>query len=1097
MTEIANPSLLNLQALFVDGSESHPRKGSHVRVAHHPLLGMPTMPFVLERFGITKDGFERLSFRTDAVWHDKDGNPLTPPFSMAKGDEVTVTLPTGTAITALWAEIVADPGSPPAPDRPVRPIRTPIGRDPVLRPTAPGRPAATRGTAMQVEVFLRSATGPASLLGTRSAPPFAFSGPGIVRLVIRGNGTVVGIRWLDADRVLKSDWQVIDVLNLPHPGGRRYIELSDWGTLCKERVAAQVPSRRPLQDLASALPRFGAPAHTPPDEADRVRTLFEAIAKPLDRLITDPVPQHQQVIRHKLTRADGLTNVLPDNSAEASAPTLGIVLQGQTDPGLGSFLGYKTLDTGDGDGSFRLSFYRVTGFFRNPTNDVLAEGGLLLALLVAAARNLHGLKSQDILFRIFIGLAGNWLGQRGIGARPDPLVPFTGFDMAALAVADHLAPLDPLGPPGLGTPRHVAWLPAPLVAPIRATTTQVDGVPAAGALAAQMRQPEGVGAWRALNKERDIGAGRWRTLILPSAPAADPNLPPAGPPTQTLIADNRTRPEGFTLHAANMDRFGRYSDFAQATGAPGPRPKPPRPVLVGSYAQPDIATLSHVGRVTATVPLPPDSALAPGSFPLDHAELTARVDGAAFGPVRVLPVAGAIEIHPNASIPGQSIPPGQNQSGLRTSFDGPAIPATQSRQLEMTAVWVDTAGQSSLVSEPVLLTMQDPYPPTQIPIPDVLDYAARPDATGTAWVERNIPGSATQRYAVYYADENRLRDHLRRSGQVADATLLAQLVAQPDPAARATTLRAAQARFPAPLFERLEGAVEMLPTPRFRHGLPGTLRVLSAYKVAVEAAANAAGPDLTTLDTVFYGVPNSDPPARPSVKVRLVAPNVGEPAVVAEVTVTLRAGLTQGAVARIRRTRSGVVDALRNPIVATVPMGPVDPGTGLQTAVYRDIGTAVVAPTARLAAFVNYAWLAEVQGAPEHGSISSASGAVPGLWSEASAPATLTLVPDAPPVAPTLVASTSTPAPGGLRDIRVDFTYPSDLTPGTPGPWRIRVERAEPDAGLALVSEDPVPSGTAFAVQSGATEVLPVGTRYRVRLIDPVGRESPAVEHIV
>jgi hypothetical protein len=106
-------------------------------------------------------------------------------------------------------------------------------------------------------------------------------------------------------------------------------------------------------------------------------------------------------------------------------------------------------------------------------------------------------------------------------------------------------------------------------------------------------------------------------------------------------------------------------------------------------------------------------------------------------------------------------------------------------------------------------------------------------------------------------------------------------------------------------------------------------------------------------------------------------------------------------------------------------------------------------------------------------------------------------VPDAPPVAPTLVGATSTPAPGGQRGIRIDFTYPTDLTPGSPGPWRIRVERAEPDAGLSLLSEDPAPSGTAFAVESGATEVLPVGTRYRVRLIDPVGRESPAVEHIV
>jgi len=271
MTEIANPGLLNLQALWIDGSESHPRRGAHVRVAHHPLLGLPAMPFVLERFTVTKDRLERLSFRTDAVWRDKAGNPLTPPFSMNHGDEVTVTLPTGAGITALWAEIIADPGSPPTPDRPVRPvrpIRPPIIRDPILRDPVIVRPVPTPipralATAMQVEAFQRSATGPATSLGTRSDLPFAFSGPGIVRLVVRGNGTVVGIRWLDADRVLKSDWQVIDVLNLPHPGGRRYIELSDWEALCKDRVDAQVPLRRPMQDLASALPRFSAPGHPP------------------------------------------------------------------------------------------------------------------------------------------------------------------------------------------------------------------------------------------------------------------------------------------------------------------------------------------------------------------------------------------------------------------------------------------------------------------------------------------------------------------------------------------------------------------------------------------------------------------------------------------------------------------------------------------------------------------------------------------------------------------------------------------------------------------------------------------------------------------
>ena len=363
-------------------------------------------------------------------------------------------------------------------------------------------------------------------------------------------------------------------------------------------------------------------------------------------------------------------------------------------------------------------------------------------------------------------------------------------------------------------------------------------------------------------------------------------------------------------------------------------------------------------------------------------------------------------------------------------------------------------------------------------------------------MERDIPGTSSGvKYAVYYADENRLRDHLRQSESDDDAALLAQLEAESDPAARATALRLVQTRFPGHLYERLEGAVETSPNLRFRHALPGSLRVLSAYKVAVESEANAAGPDLSQLDTIYYGVPNSDPPARPSVTVKLVEPDVGEgePPLVAEVTVTLRAGVVAASVARLRRTRSGVIDPIRNPVIGTEAFGPVDPVTGLQTAVFRDIGSAEIATAARFLSFIKYAWIAEAQGAEEPGSMSSASGRVPGLWSEASAPASLTLIPDTGPVAPILNGSSSLPAAGGLTAIELTFDYPQDLTPGNPGPWHIRVERAVPDAGLRLLSEEPATGGTTFSVNDA--DVVPSGTRFRVRVIDPVGRESPAVEH--
>lgn len=1130
MENFANPGLLNLQALYVDPSESHAQPGAHIRVTNHPVLGLPVMPFVLEKAEVNITEFERLQFREDAVWY-MNGRQVIPPFSMTDGDHVTVTMPTGAGNMAIWAEILADPGSNPVPDVvPVPPDRLPTR--PPLRPDNPtlrprggirdlsdltGRldldllnPATSFVSAMQVEGFLRSADSGTKSLGTRSEPPFAFSGPGLAKFIIRGRGTVVGIRWLAGDQTQKGlKWEVYEVLNLPHKGGMRYLTLTNWQSLCEARVDAQSPKRRPMQDVTGAVSRMAAPGHAPAQEFDRVNTLFDALENPLDALITHPTPQHQHVTRHALTRESG-ENILPDDSASATIPTLGLVAQGQVDPGMASWMGYKTYDRSHvDDPEHRMTFYRVRGYFKDPSESVLKEDAYqIVRLLVLGARQSLGLRSLADMLQNF-GVAKDWLAKRQVGIVPD-MAQVQGMIMGAMAVADYRAPLDAMQPPQLDQPRHVSWLPSPIDAPIRATETEVRGLSVGGALAVQMRQPQNTGAWRRLNRTIDRGAGAWRTLMLAGMVTRSDDAPPLLPGVaapDTVIADSKTGPETLSLHAAQMDRFGRYSDWATTLGEAGVRPKPPRPVLIGSYRQPTISSGLHAGKITVTVPLPEDDALAPGAFPLLRADITVEVDGTPFGPVLTLPVSAAISIHPNNDIPDPNaapgpggvqpslpIPAGQDRRGVRITIDGPVIPATQSRALRIVARWRDNALQSSVLSEPFALTMTDPYPPAQIAIPDVLDYAARPDATGAAWVERDIPGASSGvKYAVYYADENRLRDHLRETPSAANTALLNQLVAEPDPAARATALRAAQSQFPGHLFERLEGAVETSPTLRFRHALPGSLRVLSAYKVAVEAEANAAGPDLSQLDTIFYGVPNSDPPARPSVTVKLVPPEGGEPALVAEVTVSLRAGVSPGSIARLKRTRSGVIDPLRNPVVATAPFSPADPVTGLQTAVFRDIGAAQIATGARLMSFINYAWIAEAQGAEEPGSVSSASGAVPGLWSEASAPATLTLIPDAAPAAPILTGTTSLLATGGLTDIELSFDYPQDLTPGHPGPWRIRVERAVPDAGLTLLSETPATGGTAFSVNDA--DIVPTGTRFRVRVIDPVGRESPAVEH--
>lgn len=1091
MVDLVNPALVNLQALFVDNSDSHARRGAHIRVNHHPVFGLPMMPFILQRADVSLPEMGRLKLRETAIFRDQTGQQRGLPFSIDKGDEITVTLPLTAGELALWAELIIDPGSP-----------------------LPGQTSA-----ITVEAHVRSATQGTAHLGSRSDGPFAFTASGLVRFVIRGRGTIAAIRWLEStDEQKLLRFFTTDVLNLPHPGGPRYLELSPWEDLCETRITDQRPRRQPLHELDRARPRFTAPGFSDAEEADRIQALFNHISDPLDRLITDPKPQHDQNTRHVVTNPDGQNIMQGDTeTAEATFPSLGLMFQSTVDPGLASWMGYKTLDTDNNtDDQQRLSIYRLIAILPNPTQSVIdtfAEDDPLLPLAIGVMRRNHSVLSTDALFQTFEAEAGPYLRERGIlfGLGGDTRF---GFAFHATAVADHFAPLDPLTPPRPDTPTHVNWGPSPLDAPLRATDTGVRGIIAGGALAAHLRSPASSGDWRTLN--RKLPGSQWHTLIAATPPGEEDTITTT-PPPDTILTDTQTGPDDIAVHVAQMDRFGRFSDFANRTGAPGPRPRPPRPTLLASYAQAEVTTPpDHRGRITVTVPMPEESALAPGAFPLDRVEIDLRVEDVLRPDLKItLQASDAVSIHPHSSWPlpaptpanpnpqPPAIPPGEDQTGLRITIDGPNIPPQQSRKLTLEARWVDTANQPSARSEPTHLQMSDPYPPAQISSPDVLDYSARPDATGAAWVERGWQAQGTNtRHAVYYTDENRLRDFLRKTLTPANTALLTALEAEPDPAARATRLRAANDTFPDHLFERLKDVIDTSATPQisFRHALPGSLRVLSGYKIATESAETGARPNLAGLDTVYFAVPNADPPPRPTVMARLVAPNPGEPDLVAEITVTLRPGLTEGRRARIRRTRSGVIDPLRNPVLGTVDFGPVDPDTGLQTATFRDLGAALVAPAARFAPFVSYAWIAEAQGPEEPGSAASANGSVQALWSEASPPATLDTVPDAPPVAPILLGRDATTVAGGFSNVSLAFDYPIDLVPAHLGAWHIRVERALPSSGLQLMGETPALPGTRFTVAGDPDQpdrVLPTGTRFRIRVIDPIGRESPPVEQIL
>mgnify|MGYP001627776972 CR=1 FL=1 len=1072
-----NSGLLHLSALFIDGSDSHARAGAHLKIAQHPLLGLPVTPFVIERADVTDKDMARLNFRDAALFRDQNGVVRVPPFSIAQGEEITINLPTSPNIQAIWAEIIMDPAGDNEP---------------------------------RARAYLRSVAGEDAYLGQRSGMPLAFTGAGIVRLVLRGVGTVVGLRWLNAADKQKLDYRVVDVLNLPHAGGPRYAALTNWGNLCDHRRDTQTPKRRPMQDTNGAPARAAAPVHNTSEEKERIEAFFSELSAPLNDLITAAPPQLDQVMLRELLDADG-NNISEDGSGEIRIRSLGLFLQAQAEPGMASYCGYKTLDRDKLDSSnHRLSLYRLTAVFQNPANGVLEqarERGEVFADLIEAARQGSELLPPQQLAELWNNLAGSFLIKRKITAKFE-LERRNCMALGGVAVADHRAVLQPMARPALDKPEHQHWLPTDEEDPRRVVETGVRDLVAGSAIAATRRQPVSSAQYFPQNSEVVDGGGKvWRALILPNIPQAGgfaTPVPPAGLP-DAFISDSYVGPDEFRLYAAQMDRFGRYSDWVNVQGDKGPRPKPPRPVVQGNYRQPDVASGSHRGRVTATVPMPDAATLAPGSYPLSHARLTVTVDGAAFGAPVDLPVTTLVSIYVDGNTPPQPpATPEDDRWAVQTQFDGPVLAALASKKMEITAVWIDTEGQVSTLSEPLRLTMTDPYPPAQLSPIDTLLYAARPDATGKSWVERSLPKPASgTAYAVYYTDENRLRDHLNNLGTPAALSVVATLESETDPVQRAVALEANEALFPGFLFERLKGVTQEIDSAgnmEFRHALSGSLKLLSGYKVVTEATATAARPDLETVQTVFYGVPNSEPPSQPVITARQVAGTGGEPDLVVELTITHRPGVTEARSARLRRTRSGVVDPIRNPVIGTAIFGPVDPDTGLQTATYRDTGSALIAPAARLSPFIKYAWLAEAQGAPEPGSTTPSGDPMGARWSKPSAPVTLDVVPDTAPAAPLFNARSGSTVAGGIQGLEMTFDAAGDLVPTSLGPWVVAVDRRLPDQAMTRITERAAGAGTSFTIAGDpddATFITPTGTLFRLRLIDPLGRQSPPVDHVI
>lgn len=1117
MQSFINPTLFNAHALPVDNNEPHAQVGNHLRVNTHPLLGLPVAPFVVHRAVI--DNTKVLNVRTEAVFTDENGRILVPPFDVTPGNPVTARIVLSAGEVCLWAQVNAISqedmdgqnrngagGGNLAPDlssglhptlRPGATIALPRGSHispPLVRPIHEIRPELHIPGAILValkkklvcEAFVNSAMGPASI-GTRSARRYAFSAPGIIEIRITGTGKVSGISWIEAKDPQHIDYEPYAILNLPHKGGARYIALDNAVSLATARVENQAPKRRPLQETQNAPAPGAAPMATVGFEKNRVASLLPDLEQHLESLINDvSVSPFDQIIEEKIVDENG------NEVGESTMSRLQHVYQAQSDPGTASLLGYKLRDDDWHETEQRVVFYRIDGFFHDfPQDKPVFERSiseLLFDAMVAAVPPKTRNWSRDELFRQFTSTAGSIPDVKVASDARGKLESHDRyFGLSTCAIADRGAPLDMVVAPNLTNATHKNWLPEVPPAAKREIIVDATGVRVAGLLAAGKRTPASgpVGRYDALNKANL--AGFHLPLVL-SLNVDDQTSEPIFEPGTGFIADRNAEPPPIRYFLSQQDRFGRWSNWAARNAVAGPRPKPPRPEFQAFYTQPSVSdAISTGGEILVKIMVPDPEALAPGSNLLDRLRLF--IKDKTLGTTTTLDEAEANK----AGFPAPADP---SILFLRITHTGPVLQATEQRNMRLTARWLDTTGVFSDISEPQTLTLSDPRPPVQLPVPDKLQYAARPDVTGLSWVEHRwnaLTGQA--QFGIYYTDENRLKSHLEKANQTA---ILSALDNSTDAAARATIYRTNVNLFPDHLFERLRDVnVDFNSGEKgFRHAVSGSLRILNFYKIAAEAATGAK-PVLTDLELIVYGVPNSDPPPRPVIEVVPVSPETDEQDFVAEIKINLLAGTTLGETWRLRRSGVESSNIAKMPIVDTGAMGILDTDSGLQSATYRDDGPVQIAPVASLRPWVRYSWVAEVQGAPESGSIATGN-PIPGRWSRASDPVSLILIPSEPPEPFTIDAITGVNIATGFTGVVLTLSHINALTGGTIGAYHIRLSRRQQAGGaLALVREEEISGDGPFDIsgvlETNPAETVPFEAEYVAELIDPVGRSSAPV----
>jgi hypothetical protein len=1151
VSSLAPRTLLAAQALDSYG-DPQLAPGIHLRVMPNAELGLPVAPLLVYRMRLGH-GAENVSLREDIIWRDSHGNTLTEPFEVTPENPVKGYLPPMVGGVCCWIEVLAKPTT--------------------------GYSQLDAG--LQVSATVTTPLGDAPVARV-SRPAYQLSASRIERVVVRGRGTVAGVRWLDATTLNPSAADLWRVLALPASSGGRYSGVAQAAQQAAERVKRGAPLREALYEDATALDAGATPTATPAEEMARVSARTPALSGWLDLLINDMADAPQQI----QTAPEALLDPHGVESGTFSVHALGATLAAALDPGVGRWLGFLDVDdelggappgeviayvirgfwcgnakrlavpgggvmthvppsTAARQGSERSRFACI-GFeglketrklpvplylggvsFRSRDGKALRIGegraagvasgvstlqsnpkGIVVTLpyTVSAVRVTAGTQPAGVVSVIALDEKGEEVAaQSSTSANPatvelsgariaqlivepaesrakglalvqvcipgEPTIAGCGrdslWDLTTVACATIENPPDHPQPPSLRTPLSGPWVPATPPAAIRQIDTPVAGL-LPGALLAFARRD---GATIISLNPLDTSG---RALPLAAAPTGASTTPGEGE-----LHDSTAPPPSVAYRAAQSDWFGRWSDWAEVTAGPGIRPLPPRPVVSAFYTQ---ATYAHpvpsgtlAGTVRVRVPYPHLDALPPGANLLDH--LLVTVDGV------------------SSTAPAPTGTP----DDVEVVAAGPALVRCEQHPILVRARWVDSTGQQSVESDPVGLLCLDPRPPEHVTLPNDLQYSSRPDISGKARVRLAWATSGGQsRYRVFYSDETMLQAKLglvaadsgdpRHSQASAIIASLTEGMSAPD---RAAVYRAESAFFTREWWDQLtkNPVLANEPTASYEHELSGALRVLSFFRVVAISQSNVEV-DFAESPMAAYAVPNSQPPAKPVLRVNL---DREAPPGQARLHVRVPPGSLPAVAYRLRRSSTTSADPLHMAVAVMGTVDAPDNGAAGQEFDVLDTGPTSVSD-APLREWVKYSWRVEAQAGAEPG------GGPPGEWSQASDPVTTMLVPADAAAAATEVLAT----PAGSGAVQLSWKHPDALLGGAIGQYSCEVFRTLPGEhgklAFSISADAPESEGGRAADRTGSfnwTDAgsVPTGTIYQVVIVDPIGRRSaPSAE---